>query len=80
MYDIRTTTLRRPQHLLDFPRAAAWTLALIGTSTLRLAHALDTAAENHARRAEGSQRPRARLGPAEQFDVRHRPTDGWRAR
>lgn len=80
MYDLRTTTLTRPQHLLDLPRVTVWTLALIGTATLRLAHALDSAAENHTRRAEQNQRPRARLGPAEQFDVRHRPTDGWRAR
>jgi len=76
MNDTSTTTVfPRPRHVFDVPRAAAFTLALVGTASLRLAQAID-AAEPARRRVES--RPRARIGPAERFDLNHRAGESWR--
>jgi len=76
MYDTSdTTAFPRPRHPLDIQRALAFTLASAGTAALRLARAIDSA-QPEGRSAEG--RPRARLGPADRFDLNHSVGDRWR--
>ncbi|HSK46985.1 MAG TPA: hypothetical protein VLA05_03155 [Coriobacteriia bacterium] len=75
MYTQDTRALTRPQHPLDLPAAAVWTLALIGEGSLRLAHSLDAAiAQPSPRRAD--KRPPVQQPSHEDYLV----PDAWRIR
>jgi hypothetical protein len=80
MIETRTHALARPLHAFDLPALTVWTLALVGSATLNLAYALDSANARRVARRESAQRPRARLGPSERAQTDHLVPDSWRIR
>jgi len=71
--------LARPQHPLDLPRAAVWTLAGIGESSLWLARKLDDAIQGPVAEKTAAVRVRGSMSVRSSHEQYLVP-DSWRLR